>query len=314
MRNSDCCPAERDAPGGHQDRGGFAGRLYAEQPVRGTVVGQGEEHARRGAARQREAGRRPEHEHVVDPERVVHDRRRPGRGLVPLLGGRVVSGLTASDNRNQPHGGYHHEVAQRQKAAPAADHCVLSSGSNEHVCVAGKSIGSGPGRSQQPLADSARRCTACGRRAAGRAVCRWRLPRPATRSLARAAPGSPCRRWPARARHSRSGTRGRGPGPPPGPRHRPGGPRRLSAPPPCRARAASRRCPPGPGFSRARGGRSSRSPGRRARPPGRSASCACRRRDGELPQVGQAAAAAAGSAPAPLPGRGGCSAASPGPL
>ena len=188
VKNSDCLRPTCDSPGGYQDRGGRAGRGHADQPVRGAVVGQGEEHARRGAARQLEAGRRPEHEHVVDPERVVHDRRRPGRRLVPLLGGRVGAGLTASDGGDQPRGGHHHEAAQRQKAAPAADHCVLSSGSNEHVCIAAQRIGSGPRRSQQPLADSAGRCCRlpAGEPLAG-AAWRWRWLRPAS------AAGRPCR-------------------------------------------------------------------------------------------------------------------------
>src|SRR6516162_5423473 len=47
---------------------------------------------------------------------------------MPLLGGRVGPGLTASDSGNQARGGHRREAAQRQNAAPAADHCVLPSG------------------------------------------------------------------------------------------------------------------------------------------------------------------------------------------
>src|SRR5262249_53388855 len=117
--------ANADSPGRHLDRDGRAGRGDADQPVRGAVVGQGEEHARRRPAGQREPGRGPEHEHVVDPERVVHGGRRTWRWRMPVLGGRVVPGLTASDDGNQPRGGPRREAAQRKNATPAADHCVL---------------------------------------------------------------------------------------------------------------------------------------------------------------------------------------------
>jgi len=49
---------------------------------------------------------------------------------MPLLGGRVVSGLTAGDDGNQARGSHHREAAQRQNTAPAADHCVFPSGSS----------------------------------------------------------------------------------------------------------------------------------------------------------------------------------------
>src|SRR5262249_36238954 len=110
---------------GPRDGGAGEGGGDAERRVGDAVVGEGENHARRGAARQRETGRRPEHEHVVDPERVVHDRRRARRWLMPLLGGRVGPGLTAGDGGDQARGGHRREAAHRQNAAPAADHCVL---------------------------------------------------------------------------------------------------------------------------------------------------------------------------------------------
>ena len=46
---------------------------------------------------------------------------------------------------------------------------MLSSGSNEHVCVAAQRIGSGPRRSQQPLADGGSRQRAAFRGGTARA-------------------------------------------------------------------------------------------------------------------------------------------------
>ena len=62
---------------------------------------------------QRKGRRRAEHEHVVDPERVVHYRRRPRGRLMPLLGGGVEPGFASGDRGR--HGGRHHQGEDAQR-------------------------------------------------------------------------------------------------------------------------------------------------------------------------------------------------------
>ena len=110
------------------------------QPVRRTVVDDGQEQAGRLARMQARPERRPEHEDVPDRD-VSDDGARGVRRVVELQCRGIVARLAAGQDRNQ-HRGRHDHQPTRQRASPAApDHGILPR--RENVRQTSESVATG---------------------------------------------------------------------------------------------------------------------------------------------------------------------------